>query len=374
MPVSIVVPTFNEADNICELVRRIRASVVDPSIEIIFVDDSTDNTPEVILRISDVYPDLVRLLRRHVPVGGLGGAVLEGMKLAIFETVVVMDGDLQHPPELIQVLLRRVEDSNADVVIASRYAEDGDASGLSNVARHAVSRLATILTRAMFPRRLRNCSDPMTGFFLVRKPSIDWEDLHPRGFKILLEILARQKRELVIEEVPFTFGERFAGTSKASLAQGLAFLRQLLSLRFGLASRFATIGAIGALANLAIFIFLNELGVGYVLAAAVSAEVTILANFHLQERFVFRELLRDAGSPSKRFAKSLLFNNLEAVIRIPALWILVQFWSFASIPSAAALLFLAFVARFVFHSRMIYAPPAASCEKQSSSEDAFEAQ
>ena len=106
----------------------------------------------------------------------------------------------------------------------------------------AVSRASTALTKSMFPRKLHGCTDPMTGFFLVDRDALDLDALRPRGFKILLEILAR--RQLRIGEVPFAFATRYAGESKATFTQGIRFLTQLAMLRFGRMSAFALVGGL----------------------------------------------------------------------------------------------------------------------------------
>jgi dolichol-phosphate mannosyltransferase len=206
----------------------------------------------------------------------------------------------------------------------------------------------------MFPIRLREVSDPMTGFFVIDRRALDPASIKPRGFKILLEILARQN--LRIAEVPFDFADRHAGESKASMRQGMHFIAQLTALRFGKMSLFAVIGGIGALVNLAIMWGLIQLGVGYVVAAIIAAETTIIGNFLLQERFVFQDM-RDAASGGwLRFAKSFSFNNAEALIRIPVLALLVETWHISAVFAAAVTLVVAFVVRFVFHSLVVYAP------------------
>jgi dolichol-phosphate mannosyltransferase len=354
---SIVVPTFNESGNISELTRRIHESTGELDAELIFVDDSTDDTPEVIRALPAFKGLVVRLIHRDTATGGLGGAVVEGMRGATHDVIVVMDGDLQHPPELIAVLAAAAEEDLVDLVVATRYTGDGDAAGLASSMRRAVSSLSTALTRAMFPSRLRDCSDPMTGFFLVKRSRIRLADLQPRGFKILLEIIARQPRRLNIVEEPFTFGSRYAGKSKATLTQGLRFVRQLVALRFGRMSRFAVIGGLGAIANVGIVAALTGWGVEYLVAAAIAAEVTIVANYFLQERFVFRDLAAAAGTRVSRFIKSFAFNNIEAALRVPLLFVFVDYLGVAAVPATAITLVIAFVARFMFHSLVIYAPP-----------------
>lgn len=237
MEVSVIVPTFNEAPNVRELVKRIQIALRGRVAEIVFVDDSNDDTPTVIGQVAAEAEIPVRLIRRDHPVGGLSGAVLVGLAASTSDWCIVMDGDLQHPPEVIPVLLSSGIDQDADIAVASRHVNGGSSEGLSGWLRHLVSASATVLVRAMFPTRLRNCTDPMTGFFAIRRSAVDFDSLRPRGFKILLEILARNT--ITVIEEPFVIGHRHAGESKADIRQGLRFLTQLASLRFGRLSGFA---------------------------------------------------------------------------------------------------------------------------------------
>ncbi|MBC7762487.1 MAG: glycosyltransferase [Candidatus Saccharibacteria bacterium] len=213
MEVSVIVPTFNEAPNVRELVERIQTALRGRVAEIVFVDDSNDDTPTVIGQVAAEAEIPVRLIRRDHPVGGLSGAVLVGLAESTSDWCIVMDGDLQHPPEVIPVLLSSGIDQDADIVVASRHVNGGSSEGLSGRLRHLVSASATVLVRAMFPTRLRNCTDPMTGFFAIRRSAVDLDSLRPRGFKILLEILARNT--ITVIEEPFVFGHRHAGESNA---------------------------------------------------------------------------------------------------------------------------------------------------------------
>lgn len=365
MQLSIVVPTFNEAPNIAELVRRVTAAVDGAGIEteILFVDDSTDATPDVIREVAarsqaerrpGEAPLPVRLIHRDIPSGGLGGAVLEGIAAAESDACLVMDGDLQHPPEDIPALWERFARDGVDIVIASRYAGGGTAGGLADRSRVLVSKASTSVTRAMFPIRLKDVSDPMTGFFLLDRRAVDTAQLRPRGFKILLEILAR--RPLRVAEVPFDFADRHAGESKASLRQGIHFLTQLTALRFGKMSLFAVIGGLGAVVNVAIVWALTHVGVDYILAAIIAAETTIIGNFLLQERFVFHDMREHASGVWQRFAKSFAFNNAEALIRIPIVAVMVSTGHISAVLATAITLVIAFFVRFVFHSLVVYAP------------------
>lgn len=354
MDLSVIVPTFNEGPNVAELVRRTAAALAGRAVEILFVDDSTDDTPDIIRAVAAQAPVPVRLLHRDEPVGGLGGAVVEGLRAAASDFCVVMDGDLQHPPEVIADLLARAEQGDADVVVASRYIAGGTSDGLANAVRTLVSRGSTLLTKAMFPRKLHNCSDPMTGFFLVDRRSLDVDSLRPRGFKILLEILAR--KQMRVAEVPFSFAARFAGESKASFSQGMRFLTQLTMLRFGRMSAFALVGGLGAVANLLIMWGLTTVGVQYLVAAVIASVVTIIANFLALEYLVFADMREESGLMRHRFVKSFTFNGIEAIVRIPVIWLLVNQAHIQSVLAAAITLAAAFVLRFVFHALVVYAP------------------
>ncbi|WP_375087672.1 glycosyltransferase [Microbacterium sp. LS_15] len=355
--VTVIVPTFNERDNVAELVARTADALAGYDAEILFVDDSTDDTAAEVARVAADAPLPVRVIHRDDNTGGLGGAVVVGLGAAASDLCIVMDGDLQHPPELLPALVARHARSGADVVAASRYVGGGDTSGLGTAVRFGVSRAATWLTRSMFPIRLARSTDPMTGFFLVDRSRLDLATLKPQGFKILLEILART--DLRIAEVPMEFAERRHGTSKASLRQGTTFIAHLARLRFGKMSLFALIGVIGAVANLAIMWALTTAGVPYVWAAIIGAEVTIVGNFLLQERFVFADMRTDARGLGLRFAASFGFNNVEAALRIPLMALMVETWHISSVLATGLSLVVAFFARFLFHSLVVYAPKRA---------------
>jgi glycosyltransferase involved in cell wall biosynthesis len=230
--VCVLVPTRNESSNVRPLVDRLGSVLRDDEAEVLFVDDSDDATPAAVRSASTTATLPIDVIHRPPSerVGGLGGAVQAGIAATDATWVVVMDGDLQHPPETIPRLLAAGDARGLDVVVASRYRDAGAATGLSSPVRRAVSSTSTAIARLMFPRLLAQVTDPMSGFFAVRRSRVDPDALQPKGFKILLEILARGSAR-TIGEVPFTFDERHDGRSKASLRQGLQFLQQLAALR-----------------------------------------------------------------------------------------------------------------------------------------------
>lgn len=220
--VTLIVPTFNESGNVAELLRRLGDALPDHlPCAVLFVDDSTDDTPAAIEKAAADHPFPVSVLHREVAEGGLGGAVVEGVKRADTDWIVVMDADLQHPPHLVPELVGEGERTGADLVVASRYIAGGSRAGLAGSYRIAVSRGATWLTKGLFPRALRGISDPMSGFFAMRRSAVTAEALKPLGYKILLELAVRcRPRE--VAEVPFVFQDRFSGSPSPPPARACA--------------------------------------------------------------------------------------------------------------------------------------------------------
>jgi dolichol-phosphate mannosyltransferase len=218
---ALVLPTLHEAGNIQAVLQRVRSSL-DPlgiPYEVIVVDDdSQDGTAEIVHAISESDPRVRLLVRRNAR--GLGGAVVHGWERSEAEIVGVIDADLQHPPELLPQLWKAIE-SGADLALASRYAAPG---GLRdwNPVRRGLSRLAIWLTQPLQKPEIR-VQDPMTGFFLVRRVCIRDITIETHGFKILLEILVRGEVRSAVE-IPFSFGQRKAGASKAGIKEGLDYI------------------------------------------------------------------------------------------------------------------------------------------------------
>jgi len=212
---ALVVPTLNEAGNIELLVQRVQAALSRIAIdyEILVVDDgSTDGTCEIVRRLSQ-SDSRVRLLERKNE-KGLAGAVLHGWRHSNADLLGVIDADLQHPPEVLPALITSVLDGN-DIAIGSRYVNTTHVSGW-NPIRQAISRVSTLVTLPFQRKKGVRVTDPMAGFFVVRREAIEGIDLQPQGFKILLEILVRG-RIRTAAEVPIQFGLRHAGKSKADM-------------------------------------------------------------------------------------------------------------------------------------------------------------
>ncbi len=221
---SILIPTYNEAGNMPELLRRIARVATERGIrcEVLVLDDGSPDGTAQIARAVDV-PIVVRVVERTGP-RGLSPAVIEGIRLARGAFVLVMDADLQHPPESIGRLLDAVREG-AEVAVGSRYVPGAD-SGEFGLYRRLNSKVATWLAVPLVGRRIR---DPMAGFFCLRRDLVAGRELNPVGYKIGLEILVKCGPRRVVE-IPITFGSRRAGESKMNLAEQIAYLRHLLRL------------------------------------------------------------------------------------------------------------------------------------------------
>lgn len=219
--VSIIVPTLNEAKNLPLLLPRIAAAMGDRAYEVLVVDDdSRDDTTAVCATLAERFP--LKLIVRRPPKDGLSGAVLRGMNEARGDTFVVMDADLQHPPEKLPALLAALE-GGADFTIGSRYVPGGTTREQWGFSRKLNSRIATLLARP-FAGDVR---DPMSGFFALRRSTYEGaERLTPLGYKIGLELMCKC-RVRHVREVPIDFALRAEGESKLTLAQQFKYLEHL---------------------------------------------------------------------------------------------------------------------------------------------------
>src|ERR687889_768888 len=294
---TIVVPTRNEADNVPKLAQELRESLSDLDYRVVFVDDSTDETPEVIQSLAE-EDGRVHLVRRvgAERYGGLSTAVTRGMELfsAASEYTCVMDADLHPPPGKVREMLEVARRSDADVVVASRYATGGSYAGLDGRMRRAVSVGSKHLARITF-KEARKTSDPMAGFFLLKNQAISGIQFRPTGFKVLLEILVCAPELKVVEE-PFDFRARHAGVSKATLRQGFDYLIHTLSLFWYVPSagrfwKFCLVGGSGGVVNMVTPIVLAEVFDAHkVIAWMFAVGVSILSNFLLNNAITWRDI------------------------------------------------------------------------------------
>jgi len=286
---SIVIPTFKERDNVAELIRRLDIALAGIHWEAIFVDDnSPDGTSE---RAKELALDdaRVRCLRR-VGRRGLAGACIEGMLSSSAPVVAVMDADLQHDERVLPQMLRTLTGERVDLVAATRYVEGGSAEAFGE-GRGFISRFATRLSRRVLGTSL---SDPMSGFFMMRRDRFDEVAgrLSPAGFKILLDIVTAADN-LKISEQPYVFGERHAGESKFNVQVGLEFVGLLLAKLSGglLDPRFIFFAIVGAI-GLAVHLFVLKimlLNFSFPQSQTVATFIAMTSNFLLNNELTYRD-------------------------------------------------------------------------------------
>ncbi|MBI4295980.1 MAG: glycosyltransferase [Chloroflexi bacterium] len=325
MTISVVIPTYNERENIRPLIEKLGKVLSGYDYEILFVDDdSKDGTPEAIQALQHKYP--VKLIVRKGE-RGLATAVVHGFMNTSGNTMVVMDADLQHPPEVIPALLQEI-DRGADIAIPSRYVPGGGCQGWS-LTRKIMSRGAIVICHLLLPSTKR-ISDPLSGYFALRRDVITGADLRPTGYKILLEILAMGKFKKVAE-VPYIFRVREKGKSKLSTRQQVEYLKQVLSLmkRTGELARFikfCVVGASGVIVNVGLYWMLTRLGGFHRLTAnAIGIECSIISNFTLNDYFTFADRRSLEANPFfKRMLKFNLISLGGLVINLGIFWLLTR--------------------------------------------------
>lgn len=289
---SIVVPTFNELRNVRELVRRLETAIGSSGWEVIFVDDdSPDGTSNEVRNMAQSDPR-VRCLQR-VGRRGLSTACIEGMLAASAPIIAVMDADLQHDETILPKMVSEIEQGGADIVIGTRYAEGGS-TGDWKESRIKMSKLATMASRIILKQPV---SDPMSGFFMLQRKVLETtvHGLSGLGFKILLDILATVKQQLLIAEVPYRFRERFAGESKLDELVVWEFgmlladktIGRFLPVRF---IAFSLIGGIGVIVHMAVLTsMLKGLGSDFTTGQSAATGAAMLSNFALNNILTYRD-------------------------------------------------------------------------------------
>lgn len=231
---SVIIPTRHEASTIDGFLERLFLALEGIPAEVVVVDDSDrDNTVELLQRARERIGDRLAVAHRapgSVAERTLGTAVVDGMRLARGRYLCVMDADGQHPPDTIPLMLATARRTGVDYVGASRYVSGGSAEGLNGIARKAISRGLALFTRLVFMfTPIWRMTDPLSGFFLVPRATVDGVDLKPIGWKVSLEVLGRGRCRHVAE-VPYRFAARSDGASKASAREGLQLLFHIAAL------------------------------------------------------------------------------------------------------------------------------------------------
>jgi dolichol-phosphate mannosyltransferase len=317
---SLVIPTYKESENIHNVVRilcQLLDELIPGEYELIVVDDdSPDRTWEVAQSLIGEYPQL-RVMRRQQE-RGLSSAVIRGWQAARGRILGVIDGDLQHPPEVLTQLLNAIE-QGADLAVASRNVDGGGVSSWS-VVRRFLSRGAQVLGLVILPGVLGRVSDPMSGYFMVRRDAIAGTTLNPIGYKILLEIIGRGKvRE--IAEVGYVFCERKEGESKVTWKQYVEYLHHLLRLRLSTSPlkdfpiarflRFGLVGLSGVFVDMVMLYLLSDettLGLPLTRSKIIAGEIAIFNNFLWNDAWTFADVSMQQQEWRQRMKRFLKFN------------------------------------------------------------------
>ena len=341
--VSIIIPTYNESENIIQVLKSIGDHLPrNVWVEAIVVDDnSPDGTGKVVEDyITDSQNEAeysINVIHRKAK-SGLSSAILDGIQHSSSETVVVMDSDFSHPPKIIPQLVEELSTSDCDIVIASRYTKGGEVSGWST-KRKLISKGATGIAKAGLGV---NESDPMSGFFAFKRKILEGIKFDAIGYKMLLEILVKTKGAKV-KEIPYTFTDRTRGSSKLDSSTMFDFVTSVWRLyRYGHATkvsdtrtsvrfiskagRFYTVGASGLLVNYLVSLLFADAVVNfwYIHATIIGIAVSMTSNFILNKIWTFEDRNFEAKKTLGQYGKFVGFSSLGALIQLGMVYVLVD--------------------------------------------------
>ena len=341
--VSVIIPTFNESENICNVLESIKEYMPKVDIEAIVVDDnSPDGTgkivEEYVKSLKDIAGYSVSVIHRKAK-SGLSSAIIDGLKKSCGDTVVVMDSDLSHPPQIIPKMLETLKQTQCDIVVASRYVTGGAINGWT-LKRKLMSKVATKIAKkglGITP------SDPMSGFFAFRRKITDGLKFDAIGYKILLELLVKTKG-VKVQEVPYTFTDRKFGSSKLDSTIVFDYCKSVwklykygrkvrktesrTSVRFlSKAARFFTVGASGLGVNyLASMLFAMSANVWYLHATVMGIMFSITSNFVLNKYWTFEDRDFSTKRTLVQYGKFAGFSSIGALVQLGMVYYLVDGW------------------------------------------------
>ena len=340
---SIVLPTYNESQNIVRMLDSI-AETLSPfaAAEIIVVDDnSPDGTADIASLHARNIPNNrkihVEIIRREGKFG-LGSAIVAGLQSATGDLLVVMDGDFSHPPQVIPSIIETLQDSNCDIVVASRYIKGGSIIGWP-FKRRLMSKGASKIAQYGLGIEVK---DPVSGFFAFKRDIIDGVKFDAIGYKMLLEILVKTKGARV-KEVPYTFTNRSIGKSKLDVRVMYDYLRAVVRLYrygnlmrqrerrisvrfFSKAGRFYTVGASGLLVNYVASLLFNGLApnIWYLYSTIIGILISMTSNFFLNKLWTFEDMEFDAKHTGIQFGMFIGFSSIGAIIQLLLVYALVE--------------------------------------------------
>ncbi len=371
--VSIIIPTYNESQNILKILKSIGEFLPKNILaEAIVVDDnSPDGTGKIVenylkefKKITGYTIDVIHRTAKK----GLSSAILNGIQQARGDTIVVMDSDFSHPPQIIPRMLDALKKYQCDIVIASRYVKGGKISGWP-LKRKLLSKLATVIAK----KGLKvSTLDPMSGFFAFKRPIIKGLKFDAIGFKMLLEILVKTKG-VKVWEIPYTFTDRQFGSSKVSLSTAIDYARSVWRLyRFGKsgrkqekrpsvrflskAARFYTVGASGLGINYLMSLLLagGSSEMWYLHANIIGIIASITTNFILNKYWTFEDKDFSTKKTLSQYGKFVGFSSLGALVQLGMVFSLVEASQIAYPIALTLAVFTAAFGNFVLNKKWTF--------------------
>ncbi len=341
--VSIIIPTYNESQNILNILKSI-GEIIPKNVltEAIVVDDnSPDGTGKIVedylKNVKKIAGYTVDIIHRKTK-NGLSSAILSGIQRAGGETIVVMDSDLSHPPQIIPKMIEMLKQYQCDMVVASRYITGGHITGWTK-KRKLISKVATIIAKKGLGVQT---NDPMSGFFAFRKGILKGLNFDALGYKILLEILVK-RRGLHVKEIPYTFQNRKFGSSKLNSSTILDYIKSVWKLYrygkleennetrnsvkfFSKAGRFYTIGATGFAINYLISLLFSGglTEIWYLYANILGIIVSMTSNFVLNKWWTFGDRNFTFKKTISQYSKFAVFSSFGALIQLGVVFSLVD--------------------------------------------------
>lgn len=341
--ISIIIPTYNESENIIKILHSIGEILPKniPTQAIVVDDNSPDGTGKIVedylKNVKKIADYTIEIIHRKAK-DGLGSAILKGIQQAKGDTIVVMDSDFSHPPQIIPKLIESIKKYQYDIVVASRYIKGGKIQGWS-LKRKIISKSATLIAKKGLGI---DTKDPMSGFFAFKRNIIKGLNIDAIGYKILLEILVKTKN-VNIKEIPYTFQDREFGSSKLSSGTIFDYCRSVWKLyRHGKplekhekrssvkflykAGRFYTVGASGFIVNYVISLLFAG-GVSdlwYLHANVIGIVASITTNFILNKTWTFGDRDFRIKKTISQYGKFALFSSLGALVQLGVVYFLVD--------------------------------------------------
>ena len=341
--ISIIIPTYNESENIIKILHSIGEILPKniPTQAIVVDDNSPDGTGKIVedylKNVKKIADYTIEIIHRKAK-DGLGSAILKGIQQAKGDTIVVMDSDFSHPPQIIPKLIESVKKYQYDIAVASRYIKGGKIQGWS-LKRKIISKFATLIAKKGLGI---DTKDPMSGFFAFKRNIIKGLNIDAIGYKILLEILVKTK-DVNIKEVPYTFQDREFGSSKLSIKTVFDYYRSVWKLyRYGKplekqekrssvkflykAGRFYTVGTSGFIVNYMISLLFAG-GVSdlwYLHANVIGIIASITTNFILNKIWTFEDRDFRIKKTISQYGKFAMFSSLGALVQLGMVYFLVD--------------------------------------------------